>query len=322
MHSSDKISKSDISKMLTISYSSVYRILKEYQRDPKLFSNMFSSKVFDLNTESRIKEKLIEFINNKNTPFTTADNKHFASHELGVEVNASDILKLMKTKLDLSFKRVSSRPVATNKDPIDLLKKVFCLEYGNLVEPESVIVNIDEATFSRSTKINYSWGCRGKWIIMQNASFKGSSSIISAITSTGEWMSAIISEYNNSTIFIAFLRKMIIWLRKDVKVNLNSVILLMDNSPIHSSFETEKYLGWIQCKTVMLPPYSPLFVPIELMFGYPKRQLWRYSIGMEIRLNKNEGERAIKDAFSNITRELLSKFWIKWMKNTEIILKS
>ena len=94
---------------------------------------MFSSKVFNLNTESRIKERLIEFINNKNTPFTTADIKHFASHELGVEVNASDILKLMKTKLDLSFKRVSSRLKATNKDRIDLLKKVFCLEYGNLV---------------------------------------------------------------------------------------------------------------------------------------------------------------------------------------------
>ena len=123
---------------------------------------MFASKVFDLNTESRIKEKLIEFINNKNTPFTTADIKHFASHELGVEVNASDILKLMKIKLDLSFKRVSSRPFSTNKDLIDLLKKVFCLEFGNLVEPESVIVNIDEATFSRSTKINYSWGRRNK----------------------------------------------------------------------------------------------------------------------------------------------------------------
>ena len=123
---------------------------------------MFSSKLFDPNTESRIKEKFIEFINNKNTSFTTADIKHFASHELGVEANASDILKLMKSKLDLSFKRVSSRPVATNKDQIDLLKKVFCLEYGNLVEPESEIVNIDEATFSRSTKINYSWRRRGK----------------------------------------------------------------------------------------------------------------------------------------------------------------
>ena len=123
---------------------------------------MFSSKVFDLNTEIIIKQKLIEFINNKNTPFTTVDIKHFASHELGAEVNASDILKLIKTKLDLSFKRVSSRPVATNKDRIDLLKKVFCLEYGILVDPEQVIVNIDEATFSRSTKINYSWGRRGK----------------------------------------------------------------------------------------------------------------------------------------------------------------
>ena len=72
-----------ISKILTITYSPVYRISKKYQRDPIKFSDMFSSKILDLNIHSEIKMKLIEYINNKNTSFITDDIKHFESHEIG-----------------------------------------------------------------------------------------------------------------------------------------------------------------------------------------------------------------------------------------------
>ena len=312
----------DISKILTISYSSVYRIWKEYQKDPVKFSDMFSSKVLYLNVHSEIKEKLIEFINNKGTPFTITDVKHFACHKIGVEVKTSDILKLMKSKPNLSFKRISSRPVTKESDRVTLMKKVFCNEYGNLLESETLIANIDEATYSRTTRINYSWGRRGKWIIMQNSSFNGSTSIILAITSKGDLMPAITSEYNNSKIFIKFLKKLIIWLRKDIKANLNFVKLLMDNSPIHWPSETENYLGLIQWKTLMLPPYSPEFAPIELTFGHLKWQLWKHSLGIVIRLNKNEGESAIKDLFSSLSHGLFWKLWIKWMKNIQTTFKS
>ena len=68
------------------------------------------------------------------------------------------LLKLMKDELHLYFKSMSSWPIGDDKKRIDLLRKVFYLEYDNLIEPESMIVNIEEATYSRTTWINYSWG--------------------------------------------------------------------------------------------------------------------------------------------------------------------
>ena len=50
------------------------------------FCDMFSSKVLGLNIYNDIKEKLFEFIHNKDTFFTKAEIKHFVSHEIRVEV--------------------------------------------------------------------------------------------------------------------------------------------------------------------------------------------------------------------------------------------
>ena len=74
MHYSEQMAIADISKILTISYSSVYRICYEYERDLIRFSNMFSSEVFDLNSGSE--KNLIKYINNNSTLLTTTDIKH------------------------------------------------------------------------------------------------------------------------------------------------------------------------------------------------------------------------------------------------------
>ena len=69
-----------------LSYSSASKIWKEYHRYPAKLSDMLSSKEPDLNMHNEIKEKLIEFIYNKDTSFTKAEIKHFVSNEIGVEV--------------------------------------------------------------------------------------------------------------------------------------------------------------------------------------------------------------------------------------------
>ena len=59
--------------------------------------------------------------------------------------------------LNFSFKRISSRPVTKESDRVTLMKKAFCIEFGNLSESETLIISIDEAKYSRTTPINYSW---------------------------------------------------------------------------------------------------------------------------------------------------------------------
>ena len=68
----------------------------------------------------------------------------------------------------------------------------------------------------------------------------------------------------------------------------------------------------------------PDFAPIELLFNTLKRRISIQEKGKIVRLNKNEGLRAIKDCLSSINRDEIKSYWIVVMKNIlqEISLKN
>ena len=59
----------------------------------------------------------------------------------------------------------------------------------------------------------------------------------------------------------------------------------------------------------------PDFAPIELLFNTLKRRISIQEKGKIVRLNKNEGLRAIKDCLSSINRDEIKFYWIVVMKN-------
>ena len=59
--------------------------------------------------------------------------------------------------------------------------------------------------------------------------FSGSKSVIAAITSTGEWFRANLTNKNNSEIFISFMKKLLMWIQLDLKFNLDQTIIFLDN---------------------------------------------------------------------------------------------
>ena len=88
---------------------------------------MLSSEVFDLNSESEIKENLIKYNKNNSTPFTTANVKNSVSNEFRTDIRSNDILRLMKNSLHLSFKWVSNWPADVDNKRIDLLMKALSM---------------------------------------------------------------------------------------------------------------------------------------------------------------------------------------------------
>ena len=108
-----------------------------------------------------------------------------------------------------------------------------------------VIVNVDEVLLSNSTKTNYSWASKGKTKIVQSISFKGSQALIRAITSRGRWFISRLHSHNNYDVFIYYIEQLVEWLTKTQGIGIARVALLMDNSPIHSSKKTMKYLNGI-----------------------------------------------------------------------------
>lgn len=163
-------------------------------------------------------------------------------------------------------------------------------------------MNIDETSINRSTKNNYSWTAKGENQGVSNITFAGSQSLITAITSSGEWFWGLSTKTNNSASFIEFLDNLILWLTVDQKVDLGSVILLLDNWSIHKSAKSTKHLNSIGWRTVFLSPYSPDYAAIELFFNLVKRRLWRQCSGTNVRIKESAGLRQIKDWFATVSK--------------------
>ena len=76
---------------------------------------------------------------------------------------------------------------------------------------------------------------RGSQNISYNTNFSGSLALIGAITSYGDWFFSPLNSSSNSKTFISFMEELIKWLTVDLKIDLRRIILIMDNSPIHTS---------------------------------------------------------------------------------------
>ena len=103
-------------------------------------------------------------------------------------------------------------------------------------------MSIDEILFSNSAKINYSWIANNKTNIWSNSSFQGFLLIITAITCKGDWFNSNLIFNENSDNFKWFIEHPMTWLRDDIGVQTNRIVLLMDNPRLHTSIKCKKFL--------------------------------------------------------------------------------
>lgn len=91
-------------------------------------------------------------------------------------------------------------------------------------------------------------------------------------------------------------------------VNIPRSILVLDNSSTHWNLELQKLLAEAGVKVIFLPPYSPMFNPIEEAFSKVKHFLRR---NHKTIIDWNfEDSVAIFAAFSSITR-LDCEGWVR-----------
>jgi predicted PurR-regulated permease PerM len=105
----------------------------------------------------------------------------------------------------LSYKKASSRPIDLNFEKQTALQIQFSIEFIKNLSNELELVNIDEASISNTTKLNYSWLRKGVDESIANIKFTKSISIISAITSSGTSFTAVINGTITSRLFLNYL---------------------------------------------------------------------------------------------------------------------
>ena len=251
-------------------------------------SRLFTSKPVNLLNWNRAQKVLTEYINFNAYPFNSTEIQTFLMKTTEIECTKSSIIRYLKEFLNYPYKRVSPRLVRKPASLIKLKKIIFWVEYANMINNRIVLVNIDETLFSNSTKRNYSWAKRGQPTFRENIWFSGSVSIIVSITSEGNVHYSSLQENNNSDNFIDYLKNLMKWIDVDLKLWRKKVILLMDNSPIHTSKIWRDFLNSLGWVILFLPPYSPEYAPVELFFNVIKTRFVSKWNGLFVKLKMEE----------------------------------
>ena len=135
----------------------------------------------------------------------------------------------------MSYKRGQSRPVGFDKKRQDLLKSYFAINIIPLLSQYEILINVDESSFSRTTKTMYSWSKKCWATELNNIGFSNSTSLITAISSSGKVFAMNTSGSINSSLFLKFLKSLNRFIEEEWNIWLNKALIIFDNATTHRS---------------------------------------------------------------------------------------
>ena len=69
--------------------------------------------------------------------------------ELNTSYSANFIRGLMKSKSNLSFKRVKSRPNYIDMDRVKFIRSLFSIKFAKIVTRKALLINVDESSTNK-----------------------------------------------------------------------------------------------------------------------------------------------------------------------------
>ena len=189
------------------------------------------------------------------------------------EIYSNHKKAVFQKEIRYSYKKGSSRPpkYATNK--VQLAKVLYWIEILKLLIDGKVVVNVDESSFDRSIKNQYSWLPIVKSEAILNDSIKGKATLILATWSTGDLFAVITVGTVDSKKFWVFLKLLEYVLKENSDEFKNLPTAVLDNSWTHSSNLTKKVIKHLAYDVRFSAPYCPEVTPVEQAFGKIKSKL-------------------------------------------------
>ena len=177
--------------------------------------------------------EILKFIESNNNTFYATEITDFVNRKLNWNYSAQFVKNFMKNELIFSYKKVNSRPKSVDFDRLNWLRTLFSIKFSQLMSQSTLLINIDETSIGRNTKVNYSWWLRGYPIEAKNIFITSSVSFWMALLSNGSWISMFIDSRFNNDKFALFIQHLIKWLETNNNFGFNEVIIIMDNWSIH-----------------------------------------------------------------------------------------
>ena len=229
-----------------------------------------------------INESIREYARLMKYPFSARDVSSYLNQKYRVRIPPGLVRNILKNNLEMSYKLGKSRPVNYCESKASLMKGLFSLKISRIMNRFDVLINIDEAMFSRSTKASYSWSKKGKESTLMNIWFSNSTSLITAITSNGDVFAVDTNGSITSKILIKFIDELEIFLMEKAKISISSWLIILDNASTHRSNIMKKYINEKNLKIAYIPAYSPELAPVEKYFSMLKRIVIKKTTGMQI----------------------------------------
>ena len=187
-----------------VSKSAIYQIMRDFyywsSRNP--WSTCKTQR--SITSSQLIKEQIAKFWSDNPNPFTSKDVSSNLNKKIGNKVCHKVFSQILIKSLGLSYKKGKSCLVGLSRNKQQLLKSIFTAKIIPNISKYDMLINIDESSFSRLTKLNYSWLKRGQPWKLNNIGFINSTSLITAMTSTGKVFAANTYGSVNTLIFIEY----------------------------------------------------------------------------------------------------------------------
>ena len=276
-----QINFKQIQRIYKLSRSTVRR-LQCFQQGRKVTNQEELKEVYISNNMNEdAKNLIIEYLCPPQNPRTTKMIQKHIEMKLRESYKSHKISKFVCEEMRYSYKKGSSRPAKYGTKRVQLVKVLHWAELLKLFLDGKVVINVDESSFDRSVKNQYSWLPRGKNAPIINDTIQGKATLIVGTWSTGEWFSVAIVGTVNSVKFCVFLKLLEIMLQEIYSDEEDFPIVVLDNAKTHTSKLSKKLIGHLAYGVKFSAPDWPEVAPVEQVFKKIKSKL-RSSEGISI----------------------------------------
>ena len=307
-----------ISKQIQHSYrlsrSTIRRLQCMHRRRIGEYFDETKSKSTNCLLSEEAKNLTREFIQPPCRPMTIWAIMKQIELKLGEIYSNYKIKQFVAKDMRYSYKKGSSRPPKYATNTVQLVKVLYCTELLKLLIDGKVVVNVDESSFDRSIKNQYSWLPKGKSEAILNDNIKGKATLILATWSTGDWFAVVTVGTVDSKKFWAFLKLLEFVLKENSDEFENLPTVVLDNARTHSSNLTKKVIKHLAYEVRFSAPYCPEVAPVEQAFGKIKLKLRSLGGTTIINFLNEKGIMKIFRLLESIEESSWIKDWVKMIR--------
>ena len=123
----------------------------------------------------------------------------------GIKRKYGVIYKFLKEDLRLSYKRGSDRLTLSMNPKLKYQQAIFSCRMIKKLESREIVINVDESSYTRSVKTNYSWLPKGRMKPIVNTIWRGRVNLIFGLCSDGNYIGMLGNGTTKADKFCRFL---------------------------------------------------------------------------------------------------------------------